>query len=102
MCADASISVSKRFSTNSSNHCGTSHKRSFDFCESLAGFHDQFPGASSSLRSETGLDDVLGVLDSFDGDVRNELNNPRTTSSTKFSRLHEIFFLVWSTVAVYC
>ena len=76
---------------NSSNHCGRSRKRSFDFCESLAGFHDQFPSASSSLRSEAGHDDVLvGALDSCDGDVEDELDNPGTTSSTTFSGLHLI------------
>ena len=32
MCAGASISVSSRFSTNSSNHSGRSRKRSFEFC----------------------------------------------------------------------
>ena len=44
---------------NSSNHAGRSHKRSFEFCESLAGLRDKFPGASSSLRSEDGLDDFF-------------------------------------------
>ena len=93
MCAGASISVSSRFSVNSSNHSGRSRRRSFEFSESLAGFRDQFPGASSSLRSEAGLDDVLvDVLDeSCDGDVENELENPGTTIGTKFSVLHEMF-----------
>ena len=79
---------------NSSNHSWTSRKRSFESFESLAGFRDQFPGASSSLRSEAGLDDVLdGVLDeSYDGDVEDELDNAGTTMGTKFPVLHNIFF----------
>ena len=63
---------------NSSNHSGRSRRQSFEFSESPAGSRDQFPGASSSLRSEAGLDDVLvDVLDeSCDVDVEDELDNP--------------------------
>ena len=91
MCVGAGISASSRFSVNSSNHSGRSRKRSFESFESLAGFRDQFPGASSSLRSEVGLDDVLvGVLDeSCDGDVEDELDNPGTSIGKKFSVLHK-------------
>ena len=78
------------FSVNSSNHSRRSRRRSFEFSESHAGFRDQFPGASSSLRSEAGLD---GVLDeSCDADVEDELDIPGTTIGTKFSVLHKMFF----------
>ena len=70
-------------------------RRSFESIEFHAGFRDQFPGASSSLRSEAGLDDVFDdALDkSCDGDVEDELDNPGTTIGTKPSVLHEMFFL---------
>ena len=81
---------------NSSNHSGRSRRRSFEFSESLAGFRDQFPGASS-LRPEAGLDDVVvDVLgESCDGDVADELDNPRTTVGTKFSVLYPLFGQPW-------
>ena len=89
--AGAGISVSSRFSVNCSNHSERSRRRPLEFSESLAGFRDQFSVASSSLRSEPGLDDVLvGVLDeSCDGDVEDELDNPGTTTGTKFYVLHK-------------
>ena len=91
MCAGASISVSSRLAVSSSNQNGRSLRRSFEFSESLAGFRAQFPGASSSLRSEAGLDDVLvDVLDeSCDDEVEDELDNPGTTIGTKLSVLHK-------------
>ena len=89
MCAVAGISVSSRFSVNSSNYSGRFRQRSVELSESLAGFCDQFLGASSSIRSEGGLHDVhVDVLDgSCDGDVEYELNNPGTTVGSKFIRL---------------
>ena len=53
----------------------------------FGGSRDQLPGASSSLRSDAGLGDVLdGVRDeSCDGDVEDELDDPGTTIGTKFS-----------------
>ena len=67
MCAGAGTSVSSRFSINSSNHSGRSRNRSPD-AASLSlilflfwgvGESCQFLGASSSLRSAAGLEDVL-------------------------------------------
>ena len=82
---------------NSSDHSGRSCRRSFEFSESLAGFRDQLPGASSSLRSEAGLHQVLvDVLDeSCDGDVEDELDNPGTTTGTKCPSCMQCSFLVW-------
>ena len=78
----------------------------FIFVFVFGGSRDQFPGATSSLRSDAGLGGVLDdVLDeSGDGDVEDELvpeldDNPGITIGTKFSVLHS---LVWSTVVVYC
>ena len=92
-CAGAWISVSSRFSVNSSDNSGRSRRRSFEFLNPLRD-SDQFPGASSSLRSDAGLDDVLvNVLDeSCDGDVEDELVHAGTTIGTKFSALPKIVF----------
>ena len=100
MCAGAGISASSRLSVKSSNHSGRSRKRSFESVESLAGFRDQFPGASSSLRSEVGLDDVLdGVLDeSCDGDVEDELTIQEQQEVRNCPFCRESSSLVWSTV----
>ena len=55
----------------------------------FGGSRDQFPGASSSLRSDAGIGGVLDdVLDeSCGGDVEDELDNPGTTIGTKYSVL---------------
>ena len=93
MCAGAGTSVSSRFSVNSSNHWKP-------FCHPfflvVLGFYlHQSPGASSSLRSVAGLEDVLD--ESCGSDVEDELvpefaDNPGTVTGTKFSVLHGTFF----------
>ena len=101
MCASAGTSVSSRLSVNSSNHSGSSRKRSsasrLPFLSIfVSGFWcdpHQFPGGSSSLRSWAGL-----VVDkSCDVDVDDELlpelvDNPGTTRGTKLSVFHTIVF----------
>ena len=100
MFAGACTSVSSRLSVNPSNHSGRFRKPSSEAL-TLSLFYflfwvfgesrDQFPGASSSLRSDPGLGGVLDdVLDeSCDGDVEDEVvpeldDNPRTTIDTNF------------------
>ena len=103
MCAGAGTSVSSRFSVNSTNHSGKSRNRSSDarlislffFLFRFFGESRQFPGARSSPRSVSGLEDAV---DEYCGsDVEDELvpefdNNPGTTRGTKFSVLQRIFF----------
>ena len=94
MCAGACISVSSKFSANSSNHSGRSRRRSFEFSESLAGFRDQLPAASSLLLwSMTWACSCRCTRDeSCDGDVEDELDNPGTTKGTKLSVFHKMYF----------
>ena len=103
MCAGTGVSVSFRLSVNSSNHSGRSRKRSpvaclslfvlFLFCDVVES--RRFPGACSSLRCSSGLEEVLD--ESCSGDVEDELvpeldDNPGTTRGTTFSVLHHNSF----------
>ena len=65
------------------------------FCFEFLVESRQFPGARSSLRSVSGLEDVL--CESCGGDVADKLvpefdDNPGTTSGTKFSVLQNVVF----------
>ena len=114
MFSDAGTSVSSGLSVNFSHHTGRSRKRfpavpwlsSFLFWFLVfgsgrggrRGYRAGFPalvGKVSSLHKLAGLEEVL--CESCGNDVEDELapeldDNPVTTTGTKFSFLHGIFF----------